>query len=84
MFIVRYETDLHNFEAWSGGKDTMVELTLEQIEQLDDMFSDMFSEGIDETELNDFLWFERDYIAEILGYEDFDELMSNNAKGVEK
>ena len=80
MILVKkeYETDLHSFEAWSGGRDTLVELTFEQINQLDEAVSEMYSEGIDETELNDFLWFERDYIAEILGYENFDEIINRD------
>ena len=80
MILVKkeYETDLHGFKAWSGGKDTLNELTFEQVESIDEMLSEWHSDGIDETELNDFLWFERDYIAELLGYSDFDELMEHN------
>lgn len=73
-----YETDLHSFEAWSGGKDTLDDLTVEQIDQLEEFICELYSDGIDETHLNDFLWFERDYIAEMLGFEDYDELMNEN------
>ena len=38
----------------------------------------MFGGEIEDTELNDFFWFERDLIAEWLGYEDYDELMHDH------
>lgn len=73
---VSYEVDLENFEAWSGGADTLDSLTHDQIRclesQLDDIFG--YEESIDETELNDFLWFERDLIAECLGFKDWEHL----------
>lgn len=31
-----------------------------------------------ETDVNDFFWFERDEIAQLLGYNDFDEIMERN------
>ena len=31
-----------------------------------------------DTELNDFMWFEDDTIAEWLGYNDFDEIMNRS------
>ncbi len=82
MILIKreYETNLHTFEAWQGGKDTLYELTLAQIDQLETIISEMFEDGIDETHLNDFLWFERDCIAGLLGFADFDELMNENRK----
>lgn len=70
------ETSLENFEAWSGGADTLNTLiekglcdTLEyHIE------NDIFPDGCTDTELNDFLWFEDDFIAELLGYKSWKDL----------
>ena len=47
------EIPLRNFQFWSGGKDRAEKCTDEQL---------------DETEVNDFFWFEFDTIANWLGY----------------
>lgn len=77
---VSYELNLENFEAWSGGADTLASLTHDQIRclesQLDDIFG--YEEYIDETELNDFLWFDTDIIAECLGFENWEQLERSN------
>lgn len=69
------EENLTNFEFWSGAKNTVEYLTWEELEQIESMLEEMYPDGMDETELNDFFWFEDDTIAEWLGYEDFEELM---------
>lgn len=62
-------------ELWSGGRDTLDDLTDEQIDTVLDILD---SEGTDYTitELNDFFWFERDTIAEWLGFDSYDDLMN--------
>lgn len=70
------EESLDSFEAWSGGKDTLdtliekgdvdsVECLIEELQMCDEPWSD--------TQVNDFLWFERDTIAQHLGYSDWEE-----------
>ena len=68
-------------ELWSGGRDTLDDLTDEQIDTVLDILE---SEGEDYTltELNDFFWFERDTIAEWLGYSDYEDLMNEGDKNV--
>ena len=76
-----YETSFEDFaynKCWSGAKDTIAELTSDEVERLGQYIEDMFEDEVDETELNDFLWFERDTIAEWLGYDDFDSIMNKN------
>ena len=70
------ETSLENFEAWSGGRDTLETLIdMDLCERLEyHIENDIFVDGCTDTELNDFLWFERDYIAELLGYRNWDNL----------
>ena len=69
------ETSLENFEAWSGGRDTLevlidkglcdtVEACLEEI--LDGDSSDTY--------INDILWMERDMIAEWCGFSSWEAL----------
>lgn len=71
------EKSLIDFEFWSGAKDTVKYLTDDDLEQIEDILNAEYPEGIDETKLNDFFWFEDDFIAEMLGYSSFDELMED-------
>lgn len=66
------ESSLRNFEAWSGGKDTLdVLIEKGDCDEVERLIEDMDSLGTD-TSINDFLWFERDFIAEHLGYKDWE------------
>ena len=69
------ECSLDSFEAWSGGKDTLDYLReRNDCDAVESLIEDVFFDEIpSETEVNDFLWFERDMIAEHLGYSDWDE-----------
>jgi hypothetical protein len=72
------EIPLTEFEFWAGGKDTVEELTDSELEQIEQILEEIYPEGMSEFEVNDLFWFERDLIAEWLGYEDFDEIMERN------
>lgn len=71
------EESLDNFEAWSGGKDTLDTLRekgdVDSVESLIEELQGCDGEDWSETEVNDFLWFERDTIAQHLGYSDWEE-----------
>jgi hypothetical protein len=69
---------LTQFEFWAGGKDTVEELTDSELEQIEQILEEIYQEGMSEFEINDLFWFERDLIAEWLGYTDFDEIMERN------
>lgn len=69
------EESLRDFEFWSGAVDTVKYLTDEELDTIESMLEDIYPDGMDETEINDIFWFEDDYIAEMLGYNDFEELM---------
>ena len=60
------EASIKGYGAWSGAIDTVDTLTDEQAETLESIFEDIYPDGIDETQLNDILWFECDWIAEVL------------------
>ena len=70
------DISLDNFEAWSGGYDTLEVVRdkglFERLEAI--LEEDIFPEGCSDTELNDFLWFERDAIADWLGFRDWEDL----------
>ena len=60
--------------VWSGAKDRVEDLTDDQIDTILNILSDEYPDGIDETELNDFFWFEDDTYAEWLGYNSAEDL----------
>ena len=64
--------------SWSGAKDTLEDIISAEKEEefmqyLDMVFSDR--EEIEDTELNDYIWFERDYIYEALGLDENGKLI---------
>jgi hypothetical protein len=71
------EVNYDSMEFWSGGQDTVNDLTDEQLKRVWDYLEDTYDE-MDETKLNEFFWFDRDFIAELLGFEDYDELLDHN------
>jgi hypothetical protein len=68
------EISLRNFKGWSGAVDTLNALTDEQKDELEANLEELWPDGMDETSLNDLLWFENDAIAEWLGFEDWEDL----------
>lgn len=73
---IKTETTLKNFDFWSGAKDTVKYLTESELDTIESYLDELYPEGMTDTELNDFMWFEDDTIAELLGYNDFDEIMN--------
>lgn len=84
MIVVKESMDLREFDAWSGAADTMSDLEKAyangkfdwdylEVEILEIIGDDAGS--VYNTTLNDFLWFETDTIANILGYEDWEDFV---------
>lgn len=69
------ENNLKDFEFWSGAVYTAEHLTDDDFDTIECVLEDMYPEGMDETQINDIFWFEEDWIAEMLGYEDFEQLV---------
>lgn len=71
------EESLSNFEWWSGAKLTAQRIDEELGErgwdELEAILEDAYPDGMDETELNDLLWFEPETVFEWLGIRDKDE-----------
>lgn len=73
------ETFLWRFEAWSGGEDTLdVLIEKGMCENVESMIEDIFPDGCTDSELNDFLWFERDTIADWLGFDSWEDFEEDN------
>ena len=71
---VYQEISFEDFDAWSGAVDTKEKIIdAEKAEEFEALVEELFPNGIDATELNDFLWFDDDYIFEILGITEEDE-----------
>ncbi len=69
----KVECDLDQFDAWSGGKDTLDVLIEKGVcDEVQSLIEETFFETPTETQINDFLWFERDFIAHSLGYDDWE------------
>ena len=68
------EESLSNFEWWSGAEDTAQRIWEERgtegWNELEAILEDAYPDGMDETELNDLLWFEPETIFEWLGIGD--------------
>lgn len=84
MIKITEEIDLINFKAWSGGKDTLDDLSSSDIEKLQSIIEDTYPDGMTDTALNDLLWFERDWIAEMLGYRSIDAMFNHDADDYEE
>lgn len=65
------EQSLADFKFWSGAEVTAhriwEELGREGFDQLEEILEDLYPDGIDETELNDLLWFDAKTVYECLG-----------------
>ena len=72
--IITSEINLQDFEGWSGAESTLAMLSCSQINTLQSILEDTYPDGIDETHLNDILRFETDWIAELLGFTDWESL----------
>lgn len=70
------EKSLRNFNFWAGAADVVKYLTYEEIDTIENILEEMYPDGMTETAINDFFWFENDTIAEWLGYSDFEEIMN--------
>ena len=63
---------LENFKAWSGGLETLNTVRERGgVDTLTVICEDIFSGDIPtETTINDWLWFDSDFIYQALGYDD--------------
>jgi len=72
------EKAIRDFKFWAGAADTVKYLTRDEMDDIEQQLDELYPDGMDETNLNDFFWFDCDTNAEWLGYEDFDAIMSRD------
>lgn len=77
---IRTNNSFWDFEAWAGGADTLSEIKQNgKMNELEELFDDLWSVDDStimptETDINDWLWFDRDYIFSKLGIiEEYEE-----------
>lgn len=74
MKIVRDYEGIECFGAWSGAIETQTRIIeAGKAAEFDEFVEEIFPDGCTETELNDFLWFDDEYIFEILEITDEEE-----------
>ena len=61
------DESLTNFEFWSGAKDRAKLLTYSELEELDDLLQDFFTDTPTETQINDLFWFDFGSVCELIG-----------------
>ena len=68
--------DFYSYKPWSGAIDTYSLVDYhDKLEELDELITECFPDGLTVTELNDVLWFNKDWVLANLGIEvDDDEL----------
>lgn len=70
--IIKKDIYLNEFEAWQGATLTKDIIISEgKAKEFEELIDELFEDGLTETELNDFLWFDSDYIFEVLGLTDY-------------
>jgi hypothetical protein len=65
--IIKTETNLRDFEFWSGAKDNAKLFTLDELEMIQETLEEVYPEGLDDVQLNDMFWFEPEILAEWVG-----------------
>ena len=71
---IKTETNLRNFETWSGAietKNLILDAGLE--EEFEGLIEELYPDGLSDTELTDILWFDSDWILENLGIKQEEE-----------
>ena len=83
MKIIYEQSKWQGFNFWEGACDTVA--VLDKLGYMDDVWNNleqlMNKDEATKTEINDFFWFEDDYIAEYLGFADWEELEETNKMG---
>jgi hypothetical protein len=69
MKIYKEIYDLDDFEFWGPAEDTMRDLSDEDKQAIFESIEETYPDGLTETELNDILAYDDDWIRDIVGYD---------------
>jgi hypothetical protein len=74
MIVTNDNLTLRDFKAWSGAKDTQETILNEgKGEEFDSLIEELYPDGIEEKHLNDLLWFDEEWLYEMLGIAEEEE-----------
>ena len=73
--VITKEVALSDFDFWSSAKETAMQLNDSDFDKIEDVLMELYPDGTDETTINDIFWFEDDWIAGILGYDSWEDLL---------
>lgn len=78
MKIIHEIDSLTDFEPWSYAVSRYETLTYAQLQQLDVLLEECYPDGMTDTQVNDILWHDCDWIAELLGFRNWEHLERSN------
>ena len=71
---VTKEISIANYDARGGAIETQdLIFNNDKVTEFDNLIEELYPDGIDDTALNDLLWFESDWICEMLGIDQDEE-----------
>ena len=65
--IVINDCSLTAFQWWGGAELNARMLSFSELDALDNILTDLYPDGVDSTMLNDLMWFEFDFVCDLLG-----------------
>ena len=72
------DISIANFDAWSGAKDTLEQIIdNNKVREFDNLIDELYPEGLTDTQLNDILWHDSDWVLDSLGIEETDNEEEN-------
>lgn len=76
--LIKKEYDFSQFEPWSGAVDTWKRLeAANKLDELEWILDDIYPDGVDETTLNDLLWFDEEWVYNSVGLRSESEIRSD-------
>ena len=66
--------DFSDYQPWGGAINTYAHIDFyNKLDELDNLITECYPDGLTQTELNDILWFDSEWVLSSLGIEDDDD-----------
>lgn len=70
MKVIVENVKLEDFEAWSGARHTQsVIMDNDKENEFDSLIDELYPDGLTDTQLNDILWHDSEWVCQTLGIE---------------
>ena len=73
MITINRNAKLINFNFWSYAKQHC--FTYDELNELENVFNEVYPDGIDEVDLNDMFWHKEEWLCELIRL-DYDEYLN--------